>query len=222
MADFNKFDLKGLFNNEGGLSKATTDWASKYPVPDGSGFHTNKGVMWDTFKNLAPTVFNLTNQKMQILRFYNLSNEDVRKILKHFWDYYCNADKIKSQAIAEFLTLWAWGSGGYGNFWAIKGINKYYFNRKDGMAGLCAPYTHQLGPLVIGFLNEKTKTGERQLLETLKNSKIDHMTALGSTNLAGWISRIKREHEILLTKLGKFALDNKGNFIGFFLLSFLS
>jgi hypothetical protein len=41
---------------EGGLSKAKTDTASKNPVPDGSGYHTNKGITWSTFKAMAQTI----------------------------------------------------------------------------------------------------------------------------------------------------------------------
>jgi len=47
MADINKVNFDYIKRWEGGLSKHPKDPAAKYPVPDGSGYHTNiGGVLW--------------------------------------------------------------------------------------------------------------------------------------------------------------------------------
>ncbi len=66
---------------EGGLSKAITDTASAHPVPDGSGYHTNKGITWQTWSGVFGTGAD------SIQRFYNMSEEDWETIYKkYYWD----------------------------------------------------------------------------------------------------------------------------------------
>jgi hypothetical protein len=55
MADFTRI-IPIIKQWEGGKSKAKTDRASAFPVPDGSGYHTNKGVTWETFLGSAKKV----------------------------------------------------------------------------------------------------------------------------------------------------------------------
>jgi len=90
---------------EGGISKATTDQCSKDPLPDGSGYHTNKGICWMTFK----TVFGSGPDAVK--KFYAMNDEDWGKVYKGlFWDK-MKGDEIKSQKVADILVHWAWGSG---------------------------------------------------------------------------------------------------------------
>lgn len=92
---------------EGGLSKAKTDTASAYPVPDGSGYHTNKGVTWKTFITLAPKLGYTATPKL----FYDMPDDVWGKIFKSsYWDV-VRGDEIKSQAIADTLVDFAWGAG---------------------------------------------------------------------------------------------------------------
>ena len=45
MADY-RLIIPFIKSKEGGLSKETSDTASADKVPDGSGYHTNKGITW--------------------------------------------------------------------------------------------------------------------------------------------------------------------------------
>jgi lysozyme family protein len=90
---------------EGGISKDTRDQCSKDPLPDGSGYHTNKGICWMTFK----AVFGSGPDAVK--KFYTMSDEDWGLVYKGlFWDA-MKADQIKSQKVADIIVHWAWGSG---------------------------------------------------------------------------------------------------------------
>lgn len=90
---------------EGGISKDTRDQCSKDPLPDGSGFHTNKGICWMTFK----AVFGSSPEAVK--KFYTMNDEDWGKVYKGlFWDK-MRGDEIKSQKVADIIVHWAWGSG---------------------------------------------------------------------------------------------------------------
>lgn len=92
---------------EGGLSKDKNDTASKNPVPDGTGNHTNKGVTWATFVSLGKQLgYNPT-----IKLFYEMPKNIWLEVYKRgFWDY-IKAGSLNSQAIANLYVQMAWGSG---------------------------------------------------------------------------------------------------------------
>ena len=90
---------------EGGISKDKRDQCAKDPLPDGSGYHTNKGICWMTFK----AVFGSSPEAVK--RFYTMNDEDWGKVYKGlFWDK-MKGDEIKSQKVADIIVHWAWGSG---------------------------------------------------------------------------------------------------------------
>lgn len=92
-------------NAEGGLSKDTADSASANPVPDGSGYHTNKGITWTAWSNIFGTGSD------SISRFYAMSDQDWMVLFKQpFWDTILG-DQIQSQRIADIIVDWVWGSG---------------------------------------------------------------------------------------------------------------
>jgi lysozyme family protein len=92
---------------EGGLSKDKNDTASKNPVPDNSGNHTNRGVTWATFLSLSTKLgYNATADL-----FYKMPKDIWLKIYKvGYWDY-IKAGSLNSQAIANLYLQMAWGSG---------------------------------------------------------------------------------------------------------------
>jgi lysozyme family protein len=97
MANFNQVNLKYIKRWEGGLSKDPKDKASAFPVPDGSGHHTNKGVTWATFTGLASEV----GYKATPQLFYNMPDNIWLAIYKiGYWNP-VQGDKINSQGIAE-------------------------------------------------------------------------------------------------------------------------
>ena len=68
---------------EGGLSKSKSDYASKFPVPDGSSYHTNEGVTWKTFETLAPKLSYSATPQL----FYAMPDDVWGKIFKYgYWD----------------------------------------------------------------------------------------------------------------------------------------
>ena len=104
MADF-KHLIPFILKAEGGLSKNTADTASKNPVPDGSGYHTNKGLTWTVFSG----VFGIGEDSVK--RFYTMNEDDWGTIFKKlYWDQTLG-DQITSQRIADIICDWVWGSG---------------------------------------------------------------------------------------------------------------
>jgi lysozyme family protein len=104
MADYAEL-IPWIKSWEGGLSSAVTDYASAYPVPDGSGNHTNKGITWQTWSSY------FGSSPSSIARFYAMSDADWAYIYKTgYWDR-IQGDLINSQKIANTLADWAWGSG---------------------------------------------------------------------------------------------------------------
>ena len=104
-----------FLKKEGGLSRATTDTASRNPSPcvynGQTGWHTNKGVTWTTFKSLAPQL----NYNPSCENFLTMPAEIWGKIFKKgYWDYW-DGDRIPFQAVADFITWTVWGSGAYGS-----------------------------------------------------------------------------------------------------------
>ena len=177
---------------EGGLSKNTSDTASANPVPDGSGFHTNKGITWTTWQSVNGS------SKDSIDRFYKMSDNDWKIIYKKlFWDA-IGGDKIKSQRIADILVNWAWGSGVYRPSVTIQRI---------------------LGVTADGVIGKKTieainNANEVELYNSLKDANIKFFKDLGAQPkyadfLQGWLNRL----DDLYTNLTK-EIKEKKNSIG--------
>lgn len=109
-----------FLKKEGGLSKATTDAAHLYPSPclhkGVYGWHTNKGVTWQTFKGNAQSL----GYEASCFNFISMPMEIWAKIFKlRFWSFW-DCDNIPYQSIADFMTWTVWGSGG-GQFGKVKG-----------------------------------------------------------------------------------------------------
>ena len=94
-----------ILKAEGGLSKNPADTASQNPVPDGSGFHTNRGITWTVFSG----VFGIGDDSIK--RFYEMNMDDWGTIFKKlYWDQILG-DLIISERIAAICVDWIWGSG---------------------------------------------------------------------------------------------------------------
>jgi lysozyme family protein len=158
---------------EGGLSKAQTDMARLHPVPDGSGYHTNKGITWQTWSSVFGSDAN------SIKRFYAMSDADWESIYKNlYWDK-INGDNINSQRIADTLVNWAWGAGLYP---PISTIQTLVNTKPDG----------NFGNNTLGLVNS---SDEPTLYEKLKNSAYNWFSNLGNkpayaANKAGWLNRL--------------------------------
>ena len=96
---------------EGGLSRATTDTASKSPSPfehnGKTGWHTNRGITWDTFKGLSNKAGYAVNKDNFIFMPDNIWLKIYRV---GFWDA-ARGVLYTSQPIANAVVDWAWASG---------------------------------------------------------------------------------------------------------------
>lgn len=69
---------------------------------------TNQGLTYGTYDNLCKVVLHVEPSHDH---FKTLIPEQVGLFIKYFWDA-CNANFIGTQAIAEYIVDWSWGSGG--------------------------------------------------------------------------------------------------------------
>ncbi len=169
---------------EGGLSKAKSDTASAFPVPDGSGYHTNKGVTWKTFVSLAPKLGYTATPKL----FYDMPDEVWSKIFKSsYWDI-VRGDEIKSQAIADTLVDFAWGAGP-GR--AVTQLQRYLKVRASG----------HMDDGTLRVLNQADETSVHDGFSAYKQNwylSLPNQQA----NYAGWKRRLTDLYNVTLQKLG--------------------
>ncbi len=166
---------------EGGLSKNPADRAAAFPLPDGSGFHTNIGITWKTFSGNALKLGYAATPEI----FKEMPADIWLKIYKGgFWDG-VRADLINSQAIGEFLADWAWGSGP-----ATAGRKlQHYLNT----FGNTLQADGKVGPITIGLLNTLIqKRGERVVFEDLDLCKRNYLKEVKDYNQfgLGWYNRM--------------------------------
>lgn len=117
---------------EGGLSRDPRDNASVSPAPwshDGqTGWHTNKGVTYATFKSLASRAgYEPTKEN-----FFNMPDEIWMKILKVGYMKAFPLDQIPMlPRIQAVMISWAWGSGAGGAERELAKFQRKYFGIKD-------------------------------------------------------------------------------------------
>jgi hypothetical protein len=80
MGNLSKANLDYILKWEGGLSKHPRDSAARHPVPDGSGYHTNKGITWRVFRSIYGS------SQDAVVRFYRMTHDDFRGIYKLYWN----------------------------------------------------------------------------------------------------------------------------------------
>ena len=181
---------------EGGLSRATTDKASKNPSPyvykGVSGWHTNKGVTYSTFKSLAPKL----GYKDTSDNFLTMPEDIWLKIAKNgYWDI-INLDALKSQAIANIMFSWMWGSG-----YAWRNRVQKYLQSK----GISWSISDLKGlPNKLNELSEKQ--GEKLTFDELLEQKKQFLLSLGQpANEKGWLRRLEDLKNYSYTLIGKTA-----------------
>ena len=125
MADAKKI-VPFILKWEAGTSKNPNDTAANFPVPDGTGVHTNKGITWGAWQAVNG------GSDDSIERFYAMSEKDWWPIFKfQYWDK-IGGDNINSQRIADILANWAWGSGASV---PVIAVQKVLGIKTDGIAG---------------------------------------------------------------------------------------
>lgn len=90
----------------------TINWEGGYVNdPADSGGATNRGITYTTYSSLCKTVLGVNPS---LSHFKTLTKENAAMFIKYFWDKATGNNSIKSQAIAESMFNWHWGSGQYG------------------------------------------------------------------------------------------------------------
>ena len=108
--------------SEGGLSGDNQDLASSNPSPCGKDskgrpYHTNKGIIWSTFKGLASK----GGYEASCDNFIKMTDSVWLKVYKvGFWDA-IQGDRIQNQAIANTFVEMVWSSG-MGSISSGKGV----------------------------------------------------------------------------------------------------
>jgi len=181
---------------EGGLSRAATDTASKNPSPyvykGVTGWHTNKGIQWLVFKELAPTA----GYEVSADNFLNMPDFVWGKIFKiGYWDQ-LNCSEYQSQAIANAVGDWAWASGAGG---AKSALKRYLLTK-----GITVKDSKAIAA-VFNILVEKD--GEKKVYNDLINERIRYFKSLNQpANEKGWINRMEKLRALgseILKDLGK-------------------
>jgi lysozyme family protein len=189
MGNINNANIDYILRWEGGLSKHSKDSASANCVPDGSGYHTNKGIQWVVFKA------QFGDSPEAIKRFYEMSKEDWMQVYKLYWEG-IKADDIESDLIAEFWADFAWGSGVYG---AAKQLQKFIVSEGFNIA-----VDGKVGKQTLSALNRLIiMKGEDYIYLKSYDHRVDFLRGLDSFKHfgRGWISRLKDFHKYALSKL---------------------
>jgi lysozyme family protein len=166
---------------EGGLSRATTDTASGNPSPyvykGVTGWHTNRGIIWPTFKTMAPRVGYEINQE----NFINMPDKIWLGIYKvGFWDD-MKGDLYKSQPVANAIVDFAWASGGGG---ARRSLIKYLATK-----GIKA---NDSTSIANAFNTLVEKEGENKVFNDLIDERKRFFKSLNQpANEKGWLNRME-------------------------------
>lgn len=175
---------------EGGLSRAKTDNASANPAPfttrardvnqrgapfvTANDWHTNKGVIWPTFEFYSKRLGYQPSQK----NWEEMPMPIWERIFKAgYWDK-VQGDKLKTQAIADLLADWYWGSG----TWAVRNLQQV-LNRSFGYK------LKEDGVMGASTLEAANKVDQKRLFDLLHAEKLDYYRQLGGANLKGWTNR---------------------------------
>lgn len=200
-----KYIIPFTYKWEGGLSRATTDTASKNPSPytykGQTGWHTNKGVTYSSFKSLSPKL----GYKDTADNFLNMPEDIWLKIAKNgYWDK-LNLDAVKSQAVANLLFSWQWGSG----YAWIPRVSRYL--KTKGIEWVGGSYVNKVLKLAPDFnqIADKLnllidKQGEKKTFDELVEQKKQFLLSLGQpANEKGWLNRLEDLRKYSYGLIGK-------------------
>jgi lysozyme family protein len=182
---------------EGGLSKAKTDTASKNPVPDGSGYHTNKGVTWTTLQSFQQKLGIKTTAEL-VKVFYAMPDNVWFTIFKTgYWDP-IKGDQIKSQAFADILVDWAYAAG------PGRAIQKtqQFFN---------LPVTYKMDDATLKAIN--SITNEADTIKKFADYKKNWYLTLPNqeANYKGWANRLDNLYATVKDKVSQAVQTAKNN-----------
>lgn len=165
---------------EGGLSNNPSDTASSNPAPwpynGQTGWHTNKGITYTTFVNLAPKL----GYAVTPLNFFTMPDAIWDMIFANgYWNPW-NLNNMNSQAIADLIGDMAWGSGIYGSFSSIK---KYLATKGYANINTTAD--------AVSAINKLSMSNEQKIFLELIDWRTNFFKSLGQPQfLTGWLNRL--------------------------------
>jgi lysozyme family protein len=170
---------------EGGLSNAKTDSASKFPLPDKSGIHTNSGVTYKAYVELSSKL----GYTPSVENFYKMTENGIwDKIYHQYWNE-SGASLIDSQAIANLVFQALWGGG---HKQLIESLQRYFSGKLkvDGSLGLVTAK-------LVNEMTTKSHIYEKMLMEYLHGERIKYLKSLKSfkDNGKGWMARMEKLYE---------------------------
>lgn len=165
---------------EGGLSNNPKDKASADPVPGTykgkTGWHTNKGITWATFKSLAGKLGYSPTPEV----FFAMPADVWKKIAKNgYWDAF-GLDALSKTRVSNCVFTWAWGSG-------VGGTTTQLIKFQRAHMGVQAQ-TLSRTQLVSNF--EKSSLTDAQLFVMLCDWREAYFRSLNSPFLQGWLNRL--------------------------------
>ena len=134
---------------------------------------TNRGVQWNTYKQLAPKILGIQNPTVEGLRSMTEAQGD--KFIEYFWNKATNNNTIKNQAAANAFFEMLWGGGKSGIKWIQRKIGVF----ADG----------SVGPKTVAAANKfDPKTLLNQVLERFNYLAKANPSKYGQF-IKGWTNR---------------------------------
>ena len=184
--------LDHLLKYEGGLSSNKND-SSARKGSTSKGYHTNRGVTYSVYNNLAKSVLGKNPSEKD---FENLSEADALKIANHYVKTY-DIDKIKNPAIASAMHSFYWGGMGENMKKRLKDTAKNNFNIDIEFKGL------KLTPESIQKINQLPDAKANEFFNSIVKDRREYYNTISNSeaNIKGWNNRL--DDFISLQKEGK-------------------
>lgn len=186
--------------------------------------HTSKGVIWATYVHYCK----INKRKPNPQEFVKMPKPVWEGIVKNvFWDA-IYLDKLKSQAIAEFLFDMFWGSGAGGIKSQVRDLQNFLIQNKVDIGKGGADGVIGMG--TINGLNQfvKTKNKEKEVIDVLYKSRAQFLKTREDSGSygKGWLNRlneltanaykmIEEQAKSPIVKIGIVALLGVGGFFLF-------
>jgi lysozyme family protein len=202
MAD-HKNQINFIKKWEGGLSNDPRDVGpASHPAPcvynGQSGWHTNKGIIYATFESNAARL----GYEASCANFITMADHIWLKIYKvSFWDKFL-LDDYRSQAIADIIVSFAWGSGIGGAYKQLaKFLNALY---GTSLPAITSGYNLQNAKTIRDVFNRLTRTAhsEKRIHEELISHYRQFYISLNNpTYQRGWLNRLNSLNEFTFNSL---------------------